>query len=148
MGISSDTFYAPAGALVDSAPPFAVPTRELVLIVEDDDAIAGLLERILEAMSLGAMRAGSAEEAEALFAAKSGEVAVAIVDCGLPDMDGRALCRRLRQRAPGLPVVLTSGSDTESEGATPDRGRTVFLPKPFFPSEVRRQLRALLSITG
>lgn len=77
----------------------------LILVVEDEPSISGLLEKIL-ARGGHAVRLCATPD---LALADGGEYSLAIVDYSLPGMDGLALIDRLRLRQPELPVILCSG---------------------------------------
>lgn len=122
------------------------PACGTVLLVEDDDIVAGLVARILARRARCVLRAASGAEGEQLFAAHRAEIALAILDCWLPDIDGTVLCRRLRRAAPGLPVLLTSGCENTEALRLAAEERTAFLAKPFYPSQVDRQVSTLLGV--
>jgi CheY-like chemotaxis protein len=63
----------------------------------------------------------------------------------LPDMDGWDLCRHLRLLVPGLPVLLSSGSE-RSEACRQLKlgGPTVFVRKPYLPAQLIRHARNLM----
>ncbi len=124
------------------------PACGVVLLVEDDDVVAGLVTHILARRAARVLRAGSGAEGEKLFSEHQAEIALAILDCWLPDGDGTVLCRRLRRAAPELPVLLTSGCDNAEALRLAGEGRTAFLPKPFYPAQVDRQVTALLSLAA
>jgi two-component system OmpR family response regulator len=120
------------------------PACGAILLVEDDDIVAGLVARILARRSKRVLRAANGAEGEKLFAENRTDIALAILDCWLPDLDGTVLCRRLRREAPALPVLLTSGCDNAEALRLATEDRTAFLAKPFYPSQVDRQVSALL----
>jgi DNA-binding response OmpR family regulator len=113
----------------------------VILLVEDDDAIAGGLARVLESQGLGVRRL--ARGAGALEAARDAELV--ILDLGLPDVDGIDLCRRLRRARPELAILILSARDQELDiVAGLDAGADDYLVKPFRLSELLARVRAHL----
>lgn len=120
--------------------------QRLVLLVEDEESLGELLVHLLSRTSIPAVRAADGTTALRLFAEHRSDVALAFVDCRLPDMDGGDLCRELRTLAPGLPLLVTSGRDQRLLiRSLVDGGRTGFLQKPYMPADVIRHVNALLS---
>jgi CheY-like chemotaxis protein len=107
-----------------------------LLVVDDDDLV--LLSTMAMAEDLGhivhAVR--SPEEALAYVDAK-GEVDVAITDQAMPGMTGIRLAKLLRERVPGLPIVLASGYADLPGAPIPDLVR---LSKPFTRRELHRAI--------
>ncbi|GAJ29864.1 response regulator [Acidomonas methanolica] len=105
-----------------------------VLLVEDDDAVALIVEAVLAGSGRAVRRvsgAGAAREA-----AREAAPAVLVADLNLPDgEDGVTLARALRTEWPDLPVVLISGAFEGGEGtsgtATAEVPGGVCLAKPF-----------------
>ncbi len=130
---------APAEAPVVRAPAEAPVVKESVarplLLVEDEAPLRRLAERALTKAGYAVVVAGDAEDAlEQMVGAE--QPAALVSDVSMPGMDGLALARALRQRWPGLPVLLLSGyaastigSDLESEGI-------LFVAKPYAPAEL------------
>ena len=72
-----------------------------------------------------------------------------ILDVGLPDVDGLALCRRLRRAGDRVPVLMVSaraGIDDRVDGL--DAGADDYVAKPFDLGELRARLRALMRRAG
>jgi two-component system cell cycle sensor histidine kinase/response regulator CckA len=133
-----DSAALPAVAGTEPTPPAAI------LLLEDDDAVAGLITMILARSGHAVIRARSCAEGLQCFRTESDRVALAIVDAGLPDGDGALIGRRLRELAPALPVLLTSGRDRSrfvDSCADPQIG---YLAKPFRPAEVATAVGRLL----
>jgi CheY-like chemotaxis protein len=111
-----------------------------ILVVDDDAAVRGLIVRILR--SRGHVVLGEAGSvAEALAQAGALEPDVALVDIGLPDGDGFALTRRLKDRQPALRVVLfSSDADLTNAAAAERAGAVGFLPKDELSSPALERL--------
>jgi DNA-binding response OmpR family regulator len=113
----------------------------VILLVEDDDAIATGLARVLESQGLGVRRL--ARGAGAPEAARDAELV--ILDLGLPDVDGIDVCRRLRRARPELAILILSARDQELDiVAGLDAGADDYLVKPFRLSELLARVRAHL----
>jgi CheY-like chemotaxis protein len=69
-------------------------------------------------------------------------MSLVVSDVVMPEMGGIELCAALRERRPGLPVLLMSGYPASQAGElAPD---VPFLTKPFTPTELLAEVRALL----
>lgn len=113
-----------------------------VLLVEDDDGIARPLAAALEGAGHTVIRAATG--GEALSKAGHG-VAAVILDLGLPDIDGVEVCRRLREAAPGVPILMLTARVGEADVVVGlDAGADDYVAKPFRLAELLARLRALL----
>lgn len=114
----------------------------MILIVDDDSALAEICVMMLESYGYRASTARSGAEAIAQVAAKNIDLLVA--DCVMPDMDGLELSRRIRQvqQSATMPIVLMSGSlqSDVAVGSTYD----AFLRKPFLAEHLLAQVERLL----
>jgi DNA-binding response OmpR family regulator len=114
-----------------------------ILLVEDDDAIASGLVRVLEAQGYGVRRLARGGPAPAAVA--EGGVGLVILDLGLPDVDGIDVCRRLRAAHPDLALLILTARDQELDVvAGLDAGADDYLVKPFRLSELLARVRAHL----
>lgn len=137
---------SPAPLAVGMTDPVNPVRRDAVLLIEDNETIAGLLQALMRNLGLRVYWCVEGREALALFSARSDEILLVLADCRLPDMDGRDVCLKLRETAPGLPVLVTSGSVSgRGIAPLPRCGTIEFLPKPYAPSEVLTRVRRLLS---
>lgn len=100
-----------------------------LLLVEDDDAVAAGVGHMIRDLGYTYVRA--AQAADALRLLEQGETFdLVFSDMVMPgDMDGLALAKTIRERHPGLPVVLTTGYSEAAATATAERFR--LLPKPY-----------------
>jgi two-component system response regulator MprA len=114
-----------------------------VLIVDDDAAIRRMLERTLAAE--GYAVASAAGGGAALAAIERACPDLVVLDVGLPDLDGLAVCRRLRSKGLTLPVLMLTARDAVSDRvAGLDVGADDYVVKPFAPEELLARVRALL----
>jgi DNA-binding response OmpR family regulator len=80
-----------------------------------------------------------------MLAEHRSSVALAFVDCHLPDSEGGELCQKLRALAPALPLLLTSGRDQRAlEMIFAATGPCSFLAKPYMPAEVMGRVKSML----
>jgi DNA-binding NtrC family response regulator len=114
-----------------------------VLVVEDEAKQARLLEEELGERGFAVRAVGSAEEAIALAAEESFDVA--LLDIRLPGMDGVAALRALKEREPYMEAIMLTGHGTlEDAVASMKQGAYDFLTKPYRLSE----LKALIEKAG
>ena len=113
-----------------------------ILIVEDDEAIATGLVRVLEGQGYSVRRLG-----QGLGAVRAAEppVGLVILDLGLPDIDGMEVCRRLRASRPDVAILILTARDHELDVvAGLDAGADDYLVKPFRLSELLARIRSHL----
>lgn len=113
-----------------------------VLLVEDEGAIAQTIEFALMANGFETAHAMTGRAALDLAAAEAFDLA--ILDVGLPDIDGFALCRELR-RDRDLPVIFLTARAAEAERVRGlELGADDYVAKPFSPRELVARVRAVL----
>src|SRR6185437_7236501 len=113
-----------------------------VLIVEDDEDIAQVLQRSLRLEGYETRIAGDGEAA--LGAANDFVPDLVVLDLGLPKLDGMDVARRLRA-ADDVPILMLTARDAlESRVEGLDAGADDYLVKPFERQELLARLRALL----
>jgi len=113
-----------------------------LLVMEDDDRLAGLLSRGLRAEGHAVDRVASIEDGRWL--ASENPYDVLIFDVMLPDGDGFSLCSELRAAGVWTPVLLLTARDAISDRVRGlDVGADDYLVKPFAFPELTARLRAL-----
>jgi two-component system catabolic regulation response regulator CreB len=113
-----------------------------ILIVEDEPAIADTISYALETDGFETRTLHSGEESIPLL--QSGEFALAILDIGLPDINGVELCKRLRQNC-DVPIIFLTARDTELDRVVGlEVGADDYVSKPFSPRELAARVKAVL----
>lgn len=114
-----------------------------ILLVEDDLELQGQLHRKLSHM--GYQVSVAEDGVEALFYIAEYEIDLAIVDLGLPRMDGMQLIQQLRENSHELPVlILTARTGWQSKVQGLNAGADDYLVKPFQFEELFARVNALL----
>lgn len=105
---------------------------QAVLLAEDDDGVAGVLELQLERLGYRVHRAASGEAALALVTSGAVKPDVVLTDVMMPGMGGFKLAETLRSTRPELPVVYMTGLSNYAIAERAARvPHTAYLPKPF-----------------
>jgi CheY-like chemotaxis protein len=129
-----------------TAPPQETPAGrgETVLLVEDEDAVRMAARKALSRSGFKVVEARNGEEAIRRWRERT-TVDLVVSDLVMPEMGGRELATLLRQEAPRLKVLFTSGYTDDAgirQGAlAPGMG---FLSKPFTPEALVRKAREML----
>jgi CheY-like chemotaxis protein len=120
---------------------FASEPRLLVLIVEDETLVRMFLSDLLDEAGFKVFEAVSADEARQVLHARP-DVQVVITDIEMPgSMNGLALAGEIRDRWPGVGVVVTSGRQRPGAEDLPEE--VAFLTKPYLPDTVISLIRQM-----
>ncbi|HEV2011063.1 MAG TPA: response regulator transcription factor [Candidatus Limnocylindria bacterium] len=113
-----------------------------VLLVEDDPAVRGAVERALR--HAGHQPAVASDGIRALEQATAVPYDAVVLDLGLPGLDGLEVCRRLRAAGNLVPVLMLTARAAVAERVSGlDAGADDYLVKPFALDELLARLRAL-----
>ena len=115
------------------------PLKPTVLVIDDEVQIRRLLRACLEANGYQVREAATGQEGIGVAAQHPPEVV--LLDLGLPDMNGLAVLKRLREWSQ-VPVVVVSVRDREEDKiAALDNGADDYVTKPFSAGELLARLR-------
>lgn len=125
--------------------PASDVTRRRILLVDDDPTLRETLAEQLgfhEEYAIGQAENG----AEAIQAIDADHFDAIVLDVGLPDMDGRDLCKLMRRRGVKAPIIMLTGQDSDADAILGlDAGANDYITKPFrfnvFMARIRAQLR-------
>jgi len=114
-----------------------------ILVVEDDALLADGLTSALTRAGHAVQQAGTGRHADLLL--RTEEFDLAVLDVGLPDIDGFEVLRRLRSRQSATNVlVLTARDAVEDRVHGLDLGADDYLTKPFSVTEFEARVRAIV----
>ena len=118
--------------------------RKILLVDDDDDLREALSEQLVMTEDFDVFEAATG--LEGMEKAKAATYDLVILDVGLPDTDGRELCRRLRKAGVKCPILMLTGHDSDADTILGlDAGANDYVTKPFkFPvllARIRAQLR-------
>ncbi|CAI9386769.1 response regulator transcription factor [Microbacterium sp. T2.11-28] len=114
-----------------------------ILVVDDEPHIVSLVTRSLHADGYETVVAE--DGAEALERALEPDIALVVLDVGLPSMDGFEVLRHLRARGSAIPVImLTARSGTSDTIEGLDAGASDYVAKPFAVAELLARVRSRL----
>jgi two-component system, cell cycle sensor histidine kinase and response regulator CckA len=122
---------------------------ELILVVDDEDAIRQITKGTLETFGYRVIIAADGTEAVALYAQNREEVACVITDMMMPFMDGPATIRALQKMNPRVKIIAASGlagQDKAAEAAS--AGVQLFLPKPYTADKLLKALARIIRGEG
>ncbi len=118
-----------------------------VMVVDDDPMLLSLLSDTLSTIGYSSTSASSGETALKLL--KNGNIDIIISDINLPGMDGLELLRKVKENAPGLPVILITGVSMHGiRSRAIKEGADGFLDKPFRIAVVEAMMQRLLNNNG
>jgi DNA-binding response OmpR family regulator len=114
------------------------------LLVDDDEPLREALVEQLKLHEEFAVET-AVDAAQALEIVKHHYFDVILLDVGLPDMDGRELCRLMRRNGVRAPIVMLTGADSEADTILGlDAGANDYITKPFKIGVLLARLRAQL----
>jgi CheY-like chemotaxis protein len=119
--------------------------RELVMIVDDEDFVTLLAQRVLTDDGYRVITARDGFQAIDIYRKLKDQIALTILDFTMPVMDGADVFEELLQLNPKVPVVLSSGfAEQERLRSMLSRGLRGFIPKPYTQQKLLTQIRSVL----
>ena len=118
--------------------------KKILLVDDDDDFRGSLVEQLRLHDEFETTEAATGSEALAILEEASFDII--LLDVGLPDLDGRELCRIVRRSGIKIPVIMLSGADTDADTILGlESGANDYVVKPFnfgvLLARIRAQLR-------
>ena len=115
--------------------------RKLLLVDDDEDLREGLAEQLALHDEFETVQQENA--VDTLKFMGENKVDMIILDVGLPDMDGRELCKRLRTSGVTIPIIMLTGMDSDADSVLGlDSGANDYVSKPFSFTILLARIRA------
>jgi len=126
------------------SPDAATAPHPTVLIVDDNRDLLRFLERLMAQSGWKLLTAETAAAGRELVARSKPNVA--LLDYVLPDGDGVSLAVKIRDMAPGVPVIIMSGAELPGKDQiTCEENDFQILQKPFLANEIMNQIRSRIA---
>lgn len=140
--------YRSVGSLIDDMQPvWYPPLMANILLVEDDDSLAKVIEEILKIHGHSVVRAKNGIEAIRQY--NAGSIDLVLTDIVMPDMEGLELIHKLHRTAPQIKIVAMSGGGLNNApiylSIAKNFGAIEVLAKPFSGDELIASIQAALA---
>ncbi len=127
--------------------PFGRERR--ILLVDDDEAVRSVGERMLHRLGFIPTVLSTPTEAEVIFRESSADFCTVISDLTMPGMTGLEMARRFFGLRPDIPLILASGHlDNRTQTEARESGVHHFINKPFDLGELAMKIRTALDEAG
>ena len=124
---------------------FLTPDR-YILVIEDEENLRQIIQRILESSSYKVILAETAREGLDLYKVDKQLIELVLLDFNLPDADGLSVLADLQKLDPNVKVLLTSGFDVgESIREALQNGALDFIRKPFNRQQILDEVKKVYS---
>jgi CheY-like chemotaxis protein len=135
-------------SIVSSPAPVAtrdITGTETILIIEDDELVRKMMDKLLDHFGYSVLIATNGQEAIEIAQAFDGEIHLALLDMGMPVMDGAETYPLLKQARPDIKVIIYSGYELDATAqALLDAGANAFIQKPFQMNALGAEIRRVL----
>jgi PAS domain S-box-containing protein len=146
-------FPAVLGTAPRQEPPSAARSQwrgfGTILVVEDEEEVREVAERILQDFGFDTVAAVDGRDALEAMKREGDRVTAVLLDLSMPRMGGQETFRRLRKSRPELPVIMMSGYTEQvvaPQFTGPGLGLTAFLQKPFMAEDLMDILRQVVEV--
>jgi len=146
---ASFTLFLPVSKRIETAA--GLPRRAsvrgagTVMVVDDEETVLDVAGRMLSSLGYEVLTARSGTEAIALFEQNRERILLVLLDMIMPGTGGGETFDRMRDLAPGVPILLSSGYSLEGEASDIlARGCQGFIQKPFDLQELSSRIQGIL----
>jgi len=129
--------YLPASANKEPAPGSPAPPPlfqgrgEMILIIDDEEAVCSVMQRTLETSGYRTLTARNGAEAVALYSDRGPEIDLVVTDLDMPALGGQAAAAALLTMNPNVKIVVATGLDAlPASGSPGEAGYRAVLKKP------------------
>jgi len=115
-----------------------------VLLVEDEENMRRLLERVFSRCGYRILAADTGQSALDIYQQHEDEIDVVLLDMGLPQVSGREVLKKIKQQTPGAKIVVTSGHIDPELKSEIVSAQARLLHKPYTPNEVLDAVQSMI----
>jgi CheY-like chemotaxis protein len=120
-----------------------------ILLVDDEPQLSMVAKALLQALGFSVMEAANGRDALEMYGKNAEKITLVVTDIGMPIMDGYELFRKLKERAPKLPIIISSGyGDTLVTSRIRTEEAAGFLSKPYNYDDLRDVLKRAVEGTS
>lgn len=124
--------------------PDSDASKATILLVEDEDTVRKVIERLLRKLGYRVLAASDAEEAIEIFRERDDELDLVLTDVVMPGLTGVEMAEVLKEERPDMKFLFTSGYTSKELGGSPEAPPKPFLPKPFSMDELSQRVEEAL----
>lgn len=147
QGTTIEVLLPAVTQVVTAAPEetFTYKGAGMVLVVDDEDQVRDVAQRMLELSGFSVLTAMDGEEAVEIFKQHRGEICLVLLDLSMPVMDGQATFQALKQIKPDVKVLLSSGyTEREVNLRFKGQGLAGFVQKPYQMASLLAKVKSVL----
>ena len=147
-GATFDIYLPASGKEVieeEKLPEKVIKGTETILLVDDEDMIIGVGEKILKRIGYNVLTAKDGKEAIKIYKENQTKIDIVVLDMIMPDMGGGETYNRLKEINPDIKVILSSGYSVEGEASEIlKRGCNGFIQKPFRMKQLSKKITEVM----
>ena len=132
------------GAVVEAPEPATRPGSETILLVEDEDVVRDLTQRVLERQGYTVLACPDGHAAVALAEAEDRRIDLLLTDVVMPGMRGYEVAKRVARSRPAIRILFMSGYAGETVVGMPAPAGHALIEKPFAVDALARRVREAL----
>lgn len=117
---------------------------ETILIVDDEDTVRRVTQRLLQKLGYTVETAETGEDALEILGTRDADFDLVLTDVVMPGMTGIELAAEIRKGRPDQRILFTSGYTTREYGRAPGKPPQPFMPKPFSMADLAENVRRVL----
>ena len=118
--------------------------KDTILLVDDEQVVLEVSTLIIKKLGYKVLQATNGMEASQVFMNNLDDICLVVLDMQLPDENGSATCKRLKEIRPDVAILHTSGLGRTRDGDCLGCGCDGFLLKPFRMEELSNEIEKLL----
>ncbi len=118
---------------------------EMILLVDDEENVRGIIAKLLNKLDYKVLEAGDGEEALEMFRAHQDDIDLILTDIVMPKMGGVDLAKSIRLLDKNVPIIFATGYSNGQAISSGDQvDQSIIVKKPFVIVEVSQSIRRMI----